>query len=123
MPTARSAMSIISCTSPRPSERTLPTSRATSSPRACLRVRSPAPGRRARRPERPRAPPAPAGADPAALPAAQLAEGLLVGAQLVAELAHDLAALGSGPGLPFAEGVDGDLGDAAVAAPGGGGAG
>ena len=40
-------------------------------------------------------------------------------AQLVAELAHDLAALRRRPGLPLAEGLDGDGGDPLVVVGGG----
>ena len=66
-------MSIISCTSPSPSERILPISRVTSRP-----------------------------------------ELVLVTAELLAELADDLAAAGRRPGAPLAEGLDGDGGDPLV---------
>ncbi len=51
-PTARSQMSIISCTSPRPSERILPVSIDTSTARSCLCARSASPNTRMTSPRR-----------------------------------------------------------------------
>ena len=51
-PTAKSQMSIISCTSPRPSDTTLPTSSVTSRPSAALAPRSSSPSSRTSSPRR-----------------------------------------------------------------------
>ncbi len=51
-PTAKSQMSIISCTSPRPSETILPASSVTSRPRSALAARSSSPSRRTSSPRR-----------------------------------------------------------------------
>ena len=51
-PTAKSQMSIISCTSPKPSETILPTSSVTSAPRASFEARSSSPSRRTSSPRR-----------------------------------------------------------------------
>ena len=51
-PTAKSQMSIISCTSPRPSETILPTSRVTSAPKASFEARNSSPRRRTSSPRR-----------------------------------------------------------------------
>ena len=51
-PTAKSQMSIISCTSPRPSETILPTSSVTRAPRASFEARSSSPRRRTSSPRR-----------------------------------------------------------------------
>ncbi len=51
-PTAKSQMSIISCTSPRPSETILPTSSVTSAPSASFEARSSSPSRRTSSPRR-----------------------------------------------------------------------
>ena len=51
-PTAKSQMSIISCTSPRPSETILPTSSVTSAPKASFAARNSSPSRRTSSPRR-----------------------------------------------------------------------
>ena len=51
-PTAKSQMSIISCTSPRPSETILPTSKVTRAPRASFEARNSSPSRRTSSPRR-----------------------------------------------------------------------
>ncbi len=51
-PTAKSQMSIISCTSPRPSDTILPTSSVTSAPRASFEARNSSPSRRTSSPRR-----------------------------------------------------------------------
>ena len=51
-PTAKSQMSIISCTSPRPSETILPTSSVTSAPKAFFEARNSSPRRRTSSPRR-----------------------------------------------------------------------